>query len=127
MANFVNITGTILTGNGIASAGQVVFQMSDLLWNTTNLYVGIEPSVGCSFDANGLFPTNPPVQLLAMDNAGFSGNWSWWVTFTIGGVQFPTRSLIVNFANGPTQDISILLSTSAVVPAATVASQLIRV
>jgi hypothetical protein len=109
--NFVTVTGTFLNGDGSPAAGSAQFMMSDLLWSTTGLFCGAVSPVGATFDSQGKIS----VPLLAMDNAGFSGNWSWLVTISVSGLAFPQRSIIVDFANGPTQDISALLNTGKLV------------
>ncbi len=113
MANVVTVTGTFYTASasGVVqpAAGNITFTPSDLLWDTTGVYVGMIEPVGESFNQSGAIA---PIPLLAMDNAGFSGNWCWLVTIESGGTTYPTRKLLVNFSNGATQDISVLLATS---------------
>jgi hypothetical protein len=114
--NVVSVTGTFFTSSasGVTgpAAGSLSFATSDILWNTSGVYVGIVASTGATFNQSG---TITPVQLLAMDNAGFSGNWFWTVTIESGGTTYPTRKLVVDFANGATQDISALLATSTLI------------
>ena len=111
--NVVAVTGTFYTasasGNTGAASGNMTFAASDILWNTAGLYVGIIEPVGTSFNYSGVIA---PIGLLAMDNPGFSGNWYWVVTIISNGVTYPPRKLLVDFANGATQDISALLATS---------------
>lgn len=114
--NVVSVTGTFFTSSasGVsgAAAGSINFTANDILWNTSAPYVGIIDPVDTSFNQSGVIN---PIELLAMDNAGFSGNWFWVCTITSGGIVFPARKLLVNFANGATQDITALLATSVLV------------
>ncbi len=110
--NFVTVTGQFYAASPASSnpaAGSILFHASDILWSTAGVYVGTLNDVGCTFNSAGQL-TN--CMLLAMDNAGLSGNWCWQCTITIGALTFPTRKLAVNFANGATQDLSALLNAS---------------
>lgn len=111
--NVVSVTGTFFSssagGNTSPAAGSMTFVTSDLLWNTSGVYVGLIEPVGTSFNQSGVIA---PVELLSMDNAGFSGNWFWLVTIVSGGTTYPQRKILVNFSNGATQDITALLATS---------------
>lgn len=119
--NYVTITGTIFIGSGASvgqGAGGVTFTSSDILWDATGLFVAVLEPVSAPINANGTFATGTAApQLFAMDNAGISGNWSWICTAQISGQTWPARKLIVNYANGASQDFSTLLGTSTLVGA----------
>lgn len=112
----VNVTGTFYASSagGVTTpaAGQIDFYASDILWSTSDAFVGIVNPTGTNFNASG---TIQPVGLLAMDNPGFSGNWYWVAIITSNGTIFPARKLLINFANGATQDLSTLLAASTIV------------
>lgn len=114
--NVVTVTGTFYTASasGVTgpAAGNIDFVASDVLWNTAGPYVGVIQPTGTSFNQSGVIT---PVQLLAMDNAGFSGNWYWTVTITSNGTSYPPRKITVDFATGATQDIAALLANSVVI------------
>jgi hypothetical protein len=116
--NVVTVTGTFFTSSAAgaigAASGNINFTASDILWNTSGIYVGIVLTESESFNQSGIIA---PVQLLAMDNPGFSGNWFWICTIESNGITFPARKLTVDFANGATQDISALLATSTILAA----------
>lgn len=121
MPNFVSITGTFYiasNGNVGQAAGGVTFTASDLVWDTTtgSQFVGAVLPVSATVSDAGTLPTgtNAP-QLLAMDNAGYSGNWAWICVVEVSGVVWPARKITVNYANGATQDLSTLLQASTLV------------
>lgn len=112
--NFVTVTGTFYDASpsgSSAASGSILFVASDLIWDVTGTFVGVINNVGTTFNASGQIS----VELLAMDNAGLSGNWGWLCTVTMSGVTYPQRKLVVNYANGATQDISALLANSTLV------------
>jgi hypothetical protein len=106
--NFVQLTGTFINGLGQPNSGDILFEMSDILWDATDKWIGIIAPIGAPINSQGTFA----VSLLAMDNGSISGNWSWKCTMHLDGLTFPPRLLAVNFAAGAVQDISGLLTTS---------------
>ncbi len=117
--NYVTVTGTFYIGSGTNvgdGAGSVLFTASDILWDVAGgPFVAALMPVSAPINAGGTFGTGVAApQLFAMDNAGISGNWFWICQVQISGSTWPLRKLIVNFANGATQDIATLLGTSTV-------------
>jgi hypothetical protein len=114
--NYVTITGTFYIGTGSEvgqGAGSALFTASDILWDSTSFFVAMLAPVNAPINANGTFPTDATApQLLAMDNAGISGNWNWLCQLQINGTTWPVRKLTINYAAGATQDISVLLGAS---------------
>ncbi len=117
--NYVTITGTFYIGSGTAvgeGAGSVLFTSSDILWDATGVFVAALMPVSAPINAGGTFGTGTSApQLFAMDNPGISGNWNWICQVQINGSTWPLRKLVVNFANGATQDLATLLGTSTIV------------
>ena len=108
MSNYVVVTGTFINAAGQPNAGNVLFEMSDICWDTSAPWVGVIAPVGVTLSTSGTLS----VSLFAMDNAGVSGNWFWKCTITLSGIIYPARLLTVAYAAGATQDLSALLNTS---------------
>jgi hypothetical protein len=112
--NMVTVTGKAVTMAYQAGppSGTLYFAPTDICWSVTNLLFGNLPTVGVELDATGSFST----QLFAMDNAGISSNWSWSVSGTLNGIVFASRKINVLYANGDTQTMEFLLSSSQLMP-----------
>ena len=114
--NVVQITfNAVSQTGGNPSSGHLHFEVNDLVWVTAlNAVTVIDP---VDVYANGGFAGQGSVNLLAMDNPGFSTNWAWILSGDSMGFSFPPRLLTVNFANGPQQPLTSLLAASTLVPA----------
>lgn len=113
MPNFVTVTAMGINADGSAiNQMRLSFLPSDMVWSDEfNLIGGIQPVY---VQANGQL-LQFTWELYAMDNAGVSDNWYWVMSGTINGIEILPRKLIVNFANGATQNLSTLLDASTVI------------
>lgn len=109
--NYVAVTGNLITQAGSPASGSLLFEPSDILWNTGAAFVASLNPVGYTLPGSGLIQG---VNLLAMDDAGLSASWHWVLTLSLNGNTYPQRKLNVLFANGDTQDITKLLDISTV-------------
>lgn len=107
--NYVAVTGNLITQTGAPSAGSLLFEASDIVWNTSSAFVASLNPVGYTLPSSGLIQG---VNLLAMDDAGLSASWHWVLTMSLNGKVYPQRKLNVLFANGDPQDITKLLDIS---------------
>jgi hypothetical protein len=95
---------------GIPNSGNLHFEVDDLVWITAlNSIAVIDP---IDVYANGGFTGEGVLYLLAMDNEGFSTNWSWVMSGSAGESSFTPRKLTVNYANGAQQTLTSLLDAS---------------
>ncbi len=109
--NYVNVVGSAVDFGGAAVNGYVKFEIDDLVWDTElNLISGGETDNQMAVFGGGSAQIN--VELFAMDNQGISTNWHWLMSGQINGFAFPPRLLVVNFANGPQQQLATLLQSS---------------
>lgn len=106
--NFVEVTISPVDFNVSAVGGNLVFEPSDIVWDDSAGLVSIGAPEGGAIPNSGTLM----VSLFAMDNAGVSTNWKWRMTGQINGITIKPRLLIVNFANGASQNLSTLLDTS---------------
>lgn len=88
--------------------GNLIFEPNDLVWDDSAGLVSIGAPEGGAIPLTGTLVVN----LFAMDNAGVSTNWKWRMSGQVNGIAIPNRLLIVNFANGATQNLTTLLDTS---------------
>jgi hypothetical protein len=109
--NYVAVTGNLITQAGAPSSGSLLFQASDIVWDTASSFVASLDPVGLTLPGSGLIQG---VNLLAQDNAGLSASWYWVLTLSLNGVTYPKRKVPVLFSNGDPQDITKLLDISTV-------------
>jgi len=112
--NFVEVTITAAdpSGNPALLNSTLVFAPSDYIWDTTtNGLVVVDPIEFTA--AGGNWQKGAQVSLLAMDNPTLSTNWAWLLVGSVEGLPaIPPRRLSVAFANGQTQSLGALLTTS---------------
>lgn len=114
MTNAVNVVATGINSDlSNIQTGSVLFTPSDTVWVTQGNLLGAVIPVTFTFNGGA---ANLSVMLFAMDNAGVSTNWTWIMSGNLEGVPIRRRSLVVNFAAGPQQQLATLLDASTLVP-----------
>lgn len=113
--NKVTVSGQAVDLDGSPVAGQLLFEVNDLIWTTdpgTSLF-SMGTAIGVTF-GNG--SPGWTVDLFATDNSGISNNWRWRFSGSINGIEFPSRLLLVPFAGGAQQTLTALLLNSVLEP-----------
>jgi hypothetical protein len=114
--NFVMVNVGLIGADGsiVLNPGDIAFQPSDFIWDTTTQQIVFVPPIMLS--ATGAYNGNPvQVPFLAMDNPTLSTNWSWLISAAVPGVTVPVRKFAVMYASGPEQNLTDLLTASTVV------------